>query len=171
MKDSAYTKYMSLITPVTGGSGSIFTDIGSSGVLGFANQTYGVIFSYLTYAAGAVVLIYLVLGGIKYLQAGADAKKVAAARATIMSAIIGAAIIIGAYTLINIGFAIANLVSGFEKGKAVEITPDNHGGVQGPEICLSETSHTACSAVDDLTGRGCKCSISKDWCTDSADCN
>lgn len=54
---------------------------------------------------------YLVWAGIKYITAGGDAKKAEGARTAIINAVIGIAVIAGAYTLINVAFGINNTVN------------------------------------------------------------
>lgn len=54
------------------------------------------------FIAGAAAIIYLIWAGIKYITSGGDATKAATARSAIINAVIGIAVIIGAYTLINI---------------------------------------------------------------------
>lgn len=50
----------------------------------------------------AIVVIYIVMGGIKYLTAGGDAEKATAARQNIIYGLIGLAIVVGVAVLINL---------------------------------------------------------------------
>ena len=62
------------------------------------------------FLAAAASIAYLIWGGVKYITAGGDPKKAGEARQAIINAVIGVAVIVGAYTLINIAFGINNAV-------------------------------------------------------------
>jgi len=47
-----------------------------------------------------IVLIFLIWGGISYMTAGGDATKIATAKSRIVAAIIGAAVVIGAFAIL-----------------------------------------------------------------------
>jgi threonine/homoserine/homoserine lactone efflux protein len=57
---------------------------------------------------GALAVIYLIWAGIQYIQAGGDASKAKAARASIINAIIGIVVILSTYTIIRFAGSIAN---------------------------------------------------------------
>ena len=162
-----------LITPVTNGGG-LFSP-SSSYVADFLTNRYSAYLSYVTYVAATIVVCYVIWGGIKYMQAGSDPKKTAAARSIIISAIIGASIIIGAYTLISVGIAISKLVSSQQTSAGV-IDPSTGGGSSSSGSSSSGSSGTCKEA----SGGGpcqpdsgeCFCSNSGGYmCTTNADCN
>lgn len=124
---------MSTFEPIT--NGALFASTNLNDVV--ANR-YSALFTDLTYLAGAIVLIYLILGGIQYMQAGSDIKKAEAARATIRDAVIGAAIIIGAYTVINIGISLVSTTSGLE---TAPITLN--GTLDASKACLDGDTYDA----------------------------
>ena len=47
-----------------------------------------------------IVLIFLIWGGVTYMTAGGDATKIATAKSRIVAAVIGAAIVIGAFAIL-----------------------------------------------------------------------
>ena len=55
----------------------------------------------LLIAAGVVALIYLIVGGYMYVTAGGNADQAAAARTTILNAIIGLIVIFASYAIIT----------------------------------------------------------------------
>jgi hypothetical protein len=59
-------------------------------------------FKFLTYFAGSVAVIYIILGGYEYLTSGGDSKKIASAKATLLWAIIGLTIIISAQVIVTV---------------------------------------------------------------------
>jgi len=63
------------------------------------------------FLAGVAAIIYLIWAGIKYITSGGDVKKAGEARQAIINAVIGIAVVIGAYTLINIAFGINQTVT------------------------------------------------------------
>ena len=72
----------------------------------------------ILYIIGVVAVIMLIIGGIKYVVSGGDAKKVTDAKNTVLYAIIGLAIAFFAYAIVN--FVISALPS--SDGETVEIT-------------------------------------------------
>jgi hypothetical protein len=156
-----------IITPVTGG-GNLFQPID---FVAKVNGVYGVLLYYLALIAGAVVLVYIIAGGIKYMQAGADQKQATMARAMIVNAVVGAAIIIGTYTLISIGISIATLFNGLESGP-LEFQNTTGGGAG---TCISVAYGDHCSSRDNLGtggGQGCTCqNVHAGFaCSSDADC-
>lgn len=72
--------------------------------------------------SGLAGVIYLIWAGIKYITAGGDPAKVEAAQKQIVSAIIGLAIVILAYTLIRFVFYLLGQPFGLEGLKPLETT-------------------------------------------------
>lgn len=66
------------------------------------NVIEGSLLDFLTTLAGAVAVIYIILGGYQYLTSGGDPKKTAAAKATVLWAVIGLAIIISAKVIVTL---------------------------------------------------------------------
>ena len=64
----------------------------------------------ILYIVGIIAVIMLIIGGIKYLVSGGDAKKVTDAKNTVLYAIIGIVICFFAYAIIN--FVVSALPSG-----------------------------------------------------------
>ena len=62
------------------------------------------------YIAGAVAVIMLIIGGIRYVVSGGDSKKVTDAKNTVLYAIIGLVIVFLAYAIVH--FVISALPSG-----------------------------------------------------------
>lgn len=58
--------------------------------------------------AGAVALIYLIIGGYQYITAGGNPEQAAKAKNTILGALIGLAIIFGSYAIVY--FVISKLL-------------------------------------------------------------
>lgn len=82
----------------------------------FFSNTVQTIVNLVFFLAAAAAIIYLIWAGIKYITAGGDTKKAGEARTAILNAVIGLAVVIGAYTLINIAFGINNVVEDVETG-------------------------------------------------------
>jgi hypothetical protein len=76
---------------------------GATGVVGIIIQVAQIV----TYISGALAVLFLVYGGVKYLTA--DEKGVTAARAIIQNAIIGLIITVIAYSIVSI---LSGLLSG-----------------------------------------------------------
>ncbi len=55
----------------------------------------------LLIVAGIVALIYMIVGGYQYMTAGGNAEQAAAARTTILNAIIGVIIVFASYAIIT----------------------------------------------------------------------
>jgi len=55
----------------------------------------------LTFVVGAVSVIYLIIGGFRYVTSGGDSKAVTAAKDTILYAIIGVVVAIVAFGVVN----------------------------------------------------------------------
>ena len=63
----------------------------------------------ILYIVGIIAVIMLIIGGIRYVISGGDAKKVTDAKNTVLYAIIGLVIAVFAYAIVN--FVIASLPS------------------------------------------------------------
>ncbi len=84
----------------------------------FFTNGIGSIINIIFFLAGAAAIIYLIWAGIKYITAGGDTKKAGEARTAIINAVIGIAVIVGAYTLINIAFGINKTVNSIQSSEA-----------------------------------------------------
>jgi hypothetical protein len=67
----------------------------------------GAILNVVFYVGIAMSIIFLIIGGIKYITAGGDETKVAAARGQVTNAIIGFVIVIAAFT---VRYIVQNLI-------------------------------------------------------------
>lgn len=158
-----------IITPVTGDTPIFDMKFDFLKVL---ESLYNALLTYLGPLAGALVLIYIVWGGIRYMQAGGDMKKATEARNAIVAGVIGAAIIITAYTVILIGRSLGQLFNSQQNAPTEFQSPTSQGANQGQ--CLSVNSPgTSCSSKDSLGqpgGFGCTCSTTGQACTNSSQC-
>ena len=84
-----------------GNAPQAFTPAGNGYTLQNIVQVIGQIRDFVLIVGIIIVLIFLIWGGIGYMTSGGDATKVAAAKAKIVSAIIGAAIVIGAFAILQ----------------------------------------------------------------------
>ena len=64
--------------------------------------------SVLLFIVGAVAVIMLIIGGLKYIVSGGDASKVQSAKNTILYALVGIIVAILAYAAVN--FVIGNFI-------------------------------------------------------------
>ena len=69
----------------------------------------------ILYIVGIIAVIMLIIGGIKYVVSGGDAKKVTDAKNTVLYAIIGLVIAVFAYAIVN--FVITSLPSSDDEKK------------------------------------------------------
>jgi len=51
--------------------------------------------------AAAVAVIFLIIGGLRYITAGGNEDSIAAAKSTIMHAVLGLLVIVGSYVIVN----------------------------------------------------------------------
>ena len=72
------------------------------------------------YIVGVIAVIMLIIGGIKYVVSGGDAKKVTDAKNTVLYAIIGLAVAFLSFAIIN--FVITALPSGDESEETASLT-------------------------------------------------
>ncbi|OGC54728.1 hypothetical protein A2797_01510 [candidate division WWE3 bacterium RIFCSPHIGHO2_01_FULL_48_15] len=63
---------------------------------------FGLVVNGLTAVAGTIALLYLVIGGIRYIMSGGDKVAVEGAREQITSAIVGLIIVFGAWFIITV---------------------------------------------------------------------
>ena len=68
---------------------------------------FNTIANVLIFLVGAIAVIYLIIGGLRYVTSGGDAKAVGAAKDTILYAIIGIVVAVIAYALVT--FVITSL--------------------------------------------------------------
>lgn len=65
-----------------------------------------IVFGNILFMASALVILILfimfIIGSLKYLTSGGDPEKIKAARGTLMYAVIGTALFLGAYLILNI---------------------------------------------------------------------
>ncbi|CAN5137456.1 hypothetical protein BH11PAT4_BH11PAT4_1950 [soil metagenome] len=85
------------------------------------SKAYGVGIGYLFTSVGAALFIYLIWAGIKYITSGGDTKKATEARTSVINAVIGIAIFLSIYTLLNIGIGLGNATPGIESNE-IEFT-------------------------------------------------
>ncbi len=71
----------------------------------------------ILYIVGIVAVIMLIIGGVKYVISGGDAKKVTDAKNTVLYAIIGLVIAFLAYAIVN--FVISALPSSEDQARAI----------------------------------------------------
>ena len=62
---------------------------------------FGKIANSLTFIVGAVAVIMIIIGGLRYVLANGDAKAAAEAKNTIMYAVIGVVVAIAAYAIVS----------------------------------------------------------------------
>ena len=72
------------------------------------------------YIVGIIAVIMLIIGGIRYVISGGDAKKVTDAKNTVLYAIIGLVICFLAFAIVN--FVISALPSGSKVGYLIQAT-------------------------------------------------
>ena len=68
---------------------------------------FNTIANVLIFLVGAIAVIYLIIGGLRYVTSGGDPKAVSAAKDTILYAIIGIVVAVIAYALVT--FVISSL--------------------------------------------------------------
>jgi hypothetical protein len=83
---------------------------------GFFTGSIHTIVNVVFFLAAAAAIVYLIWGGVKYITAGGDTKKAGEARQAIINAVIGIAVVVGAYTLINIAFGLNTAVTTLPAG-------------------------------------------------------
>lgn len=108
---------------VSAPAGAVDCDTGSMSISGGANCAHGeetpselfgdqgifqTVTNILLFLIGAIAVIMLVIGGIRYTTSNGDSNQVTAAKNTIMYAIIGIIVAILAFAIVN--FVISNLI-------------------------------------------------------------
>lgn len=76
-------------------------DTGSGGQTQSLSQTFKYVVNILLYIIGAISVIMLIFGGIRYATSAGNATSVTAAKNTIMYALIGLVIAVLAYAIVN----------------------------------------------------------------------
>lgn len=94
---------------LTGGASSA-KGTGQSTDLFGANGVFKTITNVLLYVIGAISVIMLIIGGIRYVVSGGDSNAVTAAKNTILYAVIGIIVAILAYAVVN--FVITSFSAG-----------------------------------------------------------
>ncbi|HSW81723.1 MAG TPA: pilin [Candidatus Saccharimonas sp.] len=77
-------------------NGTSCTDTGPT-----VNSVIGVIANTLTFVTGAIAVVMIVVGGIRYVTSGGEEKSIKAAKNTILYAIVGLIVAIAAYAIVN----------------------------------------------------------------------
>jgi hypothetical protein len=90
----------SLTDPINQGA-ACSQPAGTSGNLFGAGSIFSIISNTLVFLVGAISVIFLIIGGLRYVISNGDSKNVEAAKNTILYAIIGIVIAIIAYALVN----------------------------------------------------------------------
>lgn len=62
---------------------------------------FSIIANVLIFLVGAIAVIYLIIGGLRYVTSGGDAKAVSAAKDTILYAVIGIVVAVVSYALVS----------------------------------------------------------------------
>lgn len=79
----------------------------------------------LSAIAGAVAVIFLVIGGIKYATSGGSPDKIKSAKSTILAALVGLAVIIATQFIINVAIGFTEEITG-DSGATTQT--DEEGG-------------------------------------------
>ncbi|GAC1369606.1 MAG: hypothetical protein NVSMB39_1590 [Candidatus Saccharimonadales bacterium] len=80
---------------------------GTSGNLFATGGIFQTIANVLIFLVGAIAVIYLIIGGLRYVTSGGDAKAVSAAKDTILYAVIGIVVAVISFALVS--FVISSL--------------------------------------------------------------
>lgn len=76
--------------------------IGGGAVTGVARNIVTSAVNILLFVTGAVAVIFVILGGFKYITSSGDPKKAEEARKTVINAMIGIIIVVAAYFIIQV---------------------------------------------------------------------
>ena len=87
-------------TPAYAISQTITSPVGNN--ITTVNQLVGIVFNILIGLVGALAVIFIIIGAIRYILARGDAKATDAARGTITAALIGLVIAILAILIVNV---------------------------------------------------------------------
>jgi hypothetical protein len=121
MKKQLYTSYAVAITTVatlfvTSSPAHAVVALNPSGAVSGKGAAFsfatlaGNVITYLLFAAGFLAVLYLIYNGIQYITSAGNADKVKTARAGIINAVIGIAVIAAAYFIINFALNVGNTV-------------------------------------------------------------
>lgn len=75
-----------------------------------ASGTFSTITNILLFIIGAIAVIMIVIGGMRYVLSGGDSNQITAAKNTILYAIVGIIVAILAYAVVN--FVLSSLIPG-----------------------------------------------------------
>ncbi|RJO62263.1 hypothetical protein C4544_00210 [candidate division WS5 bacterium] len=78
------------------------------GSLGDIVDFIRIVGGWLVFAAGALAVVFLVIGGIQYMASAGNAEKAAAAKKTIIYSLIGVAVIALSYFLVSVVLDLLN---------------------------------------------------------------
>lgn len=85
---------------------------GASGTIG-VSAIISFIINILLFAAFVIALVFLIIGGIKWIMSGGDKEGANKAKETVTSALIGLAVVLGSWVLINL------VISTLSKGASI----------------------------------------------------
>lgn len=91
----AFPMLVSAVTTVPNFDNDVKTDVGSPSNLAVR------IVNFLLLVAGAVAIIFLIIGGIRYMVSSGNSDQIEKAKHTILYAIIGILIVIFSYAIVN----------------------------------------------------------------------
>ena len=89
--------------PLCEGSGGTWNGTACAGAVGEPTvpSTFGLIANLLLFVIGAIAVIMIIIGGIRYVSANGDQGQVTEAKNTILYAIIGLVVAISAYAIVT----------------------------------------------------------------------
>lgn len=90
--------------------------LGNSGTINAAGLAINII-NIILFVAFALALIFLIVGGIRWIISGGDKAQTEAARNGVTSALIGLAVVVGAYVLVNVVLRLLGLTGGLSSIK------------------------------------------------------
>jgi hypothetical protein len=73
----------------------------STNLFGGDNSIFTIAANTLIFLVGAIAVIYLIVGGLRYVVSGGDSKAVTAAKDTILYAIVGIVVAVISYAVVN----------------------------------------------------------------------
>lgn len=84
-----------------------------------AGGTFSTITNVLLFIIGAIAVIMIVIGGMRYVLSGGDSNQITAAKNTILYAIVGIIVAILAYAVVN--FVLSSLIPGSSGGGGTNV--------------------------------------------------
>lgn len=94
------------------------TGVGATGIAALCDVTVGGLVSsglnIVLFVAFVAALIYLIIGGIRWIMSGGDKEGAGKAKGTVTAALIGLAIVLGSWILINIIFTFFGISGGLK---------------------------------------------------------